>query len=130
MKYKWDDIKIGDTVLTKNGLSGKIIMLRSYAYLNDSIIRNISDISTILIDFMPFQYDNVKHKGIDYPTITIAAEIMEYGRTSYYIIDIDLKDIKEIKNSQESIQNNQVKNIKKNFNKYINKIKKILISHD
>jgi len=124
MKYKWKDIKIGDTVLTNDGIKGKIIMIRSYAYINDKIIRCATDISTILIDFMPFKYDNVRHKGIEYPAITIAAEVTEYEHKTYYIVDIDFNDIKAIITDDTEITevrstNRFLKSLKNFLNKYI-----------
>jgi len=61
MKYNFNNVKIGDRILTDDGKTGKVVMIRSYAYINDLVMRNAADIDTILIDLLPFKFDNVRH---------------------------------------------------------------------
>lgn len=112
IKYNFNDIKIGDIVVTTSGDTGTVIALKSYAYLNDKFIRKSNIPETLLIDLLPFYNDNTKHKGICYATITIAVQDPNYTK-EYFVENIDFNEVKEIVRDMNNVKVTLVDKIKK-----------------
>lgn len=102
IKYNFNDVKIGDQIITTSNMQGTIIAIKSYAYLNDKFIRKSNVPDTLIIDLLPYQNDNTKHRGIAYATITLAVKDDKYNE--YYIEYIDFNEIKEIKRDMSNIK--------------------------
>jgi hypothetical protein len=113
IKYSFNDIKIGDQIITTSGDIGTIIAIKSYAYLNDKFIRKSNVPETLLIDLLPFQNDNTKHRGISYATITLVIKDDKYNE--YYVENIDFNEIKEVKRDMSNIKVTILDKLKKLF---------------
>lgn len=103
IKYGFNDIKIGDQILTTTDNIGTVIAIKSYAYLNDKFFRKSNIPDTLLIDLMPFQNDNIRHKGIQYAVITIVIKDNKYDN-EYYIEHIDFNEIKEVVRDMSNVK--------------------------
>lgn len=93
-KYTFDDLKIGDQIITTSNEIGTIIALKSYAYLNDKMLRKANQTNQIVVEMMPFHNDNTKHDDVWYSCVTISVE--DKIKSTYYIEAIDLIEIKEV----------------------------------
>lgn len=95
-KFSFDNVKIGDKVLTTNNEIGIVVALKSLSYLNDKLQRKADKNPLTLMDLNPFLIDDVRHKGIWYSTVTIAVldKTSKYER--YYLEGIDFMEISKI----------------------------------
>ena len=103
MKYTYNDFHIGDTVITTNNDEGVIVAIKSIAYLNDKIIRKSKSDKTI-IDLMPFNYDNTRHKGTWYSVLTLAIQDKSVKTPTYYLEAVDFMEVKKIVSSTDEAQ--------------------------
>lgn len=120
IKISFQDIKIGDMVLTTNNKIGEVIAIKSYAYLNDKIAKKSQKMGGLDEDLVqPFKFDNVRHNGVWYATITVAIEDKTKAIPTYYTENLDFIEI-------QKVLNNKNKNQEISFlNKIIQKIKSI-----
>lgn len=98
MKYKLQDIQIGDTVVTNTKSTGKVIAVCSYSYLNDRYIRqqSLNQGDPLLIDLMPFKFDETRHQGMWYQSVIISTTDNRSKKPIYYLEGIDVTDIREV----------------------------------
>ena len=61
-KISFQDIKIGDMVLTNNNKIGEVIAIKSYAYLNDKIAKKSLPQEEAIQ--LPIKVDNTRHNGV------------------------------------------------------------------
>ena len=117
-KISFQDIKIGDMILTTNNKIGEVIAIKSYAYLNDKITKKSQKMGVLDEDLdQSFKFDNVRHNGVWYATITVAIEDKTKDVPTYYTENLDFIEI-------QKILNNENKNQKISFlNKIIQKLK-------
>ena len=119
-KYSYADFKIGDKILTTNNEEGTVVAIKSVAYLNDKLIRKSTGNSKILIDLMPFNYDNTRHKGIWYSALTVAIQDKNAIKPTYYLIGVDFIEVKKI------IKDNDINGEQAQNTNIIQKIKNFL----
>lgn len=120
-KISFQDIKIGDIVLTTNNKIGEVIAIKSYAYLNDKIAKK-SQKTGILNENLDqtFKFDNIRHNGIWYAVITVAIEDKTDKFPTYYTENLDFIEIQKIFNNNPNKKNTFL-------NKIIQKIKNIYL---
>ena len=102
-KISFQDIKIGDMVLTTNNKIGEVIAIKSYAYLNDKIAKKSQKMGVLDKDLdQTFKFDNVRHNGIWYATITVAIEDKAKEVPTYYTENLDFIEIRKVLNNEKS----------------------------
>ena len=102
-KISFQDIKIGDLVLTTNNKIGEVIAIKSYAYLNDKIAKKSQKMGVLDKDLdQTFKFDNVRHNGIWYATITVAIEDKAKEVPTYYTENLDFIEIRKVLNNEKS----------------------------
>lgn len=105
LKISFQDIKIGDMVLTTNNKIGEVIAIKSYAYLNDKIAKKSQKMGVLDEDLNQiFKFDNVRHNGVWYATITVAIEDKTKAIPTYYTENLDFIEIQRILNSENKNQ--------------------------
>ena len=97
-QFSFSDIKIGDLVLTTNNKIGEVIAIKSYAYLNDKILKK--SLSSENAKDIPFKFDGTRHNGIWYATITVAIEDKTKNVPTYYTENLDFIEIQKILNNE------------------------------
>ena len=103
IKISFQDIKIGDLVLTTNNKIGEVIAIKSYAYLNDKIAKKSQKMGVLDKDLdQTFKFDNVRHNGIWYATITVAIEDKAKEVPTYYTENLDFIEIRKVLNNEKS----------------------------
>lgn len=111
-KLDFSDLKIGDIVLTTNNKVGEIIALKSYAYLNDKIQKKAEKNIFNKETKKQFKFDNTRHSGIWYSTVTVAIEDETAEIPTYYTENLDFIEIRElIKPKKNSKLIDKIKNI-------------------
>lgn len=116
-KISFQDIKIGDLVLTTNNKIGEVIAIKSYAYLNDKIAKKSQKMGVLDEDLdQSFKFDNVRHNGVWYATITVAIEDKTKDVPTYYTENLDFIEIQKIVKDEKT----------KNTKSFIKKLKNIL----
>lgn len=119
-KISFQDIKIGDMVLTTNNKIGEVIAIKSYAYLNAKIAKKSQKMRVLEDDLdQSFKFDNVRHNGIWYATITVAIEDKSKNVPTYYTENLDFIEIQRVLNNKNKNQKTSL------LNKIIQKIKNI-----
>ncbi len=116
-KISFQDIKIGDLVLTTNNKIGEVIAIKSYAYLNDKIAKKSQKMGVLDEDLdQSFKFDNVRHNGVWYATITVAIEDKTKAIPTYYTENLDFIEIRKIiKDDKKSLTIiDKIRNIFKN----------------
>ena len=93
-KISFQDVKIGDMVLTTNNKIGEIIAIKSYAYLNDKIAKKT--LPSVEAKELPFKFDNNRHNGVWYATVTVAIEDKSKSIPTYYTENLDFIEIKKL----------------------------------
>lgn len=114
IKFTFNDIKIGDIVLTTNNKIGEVIALKSYAYLNDKFEKKSKKPEEI---DSTFKFDSTRHQGIWYSAVTIAIEDKDANVPTYYTESIDLIEIKKILQDEKTIKITWLDRIKNIFKK-------------
>lgn len=115
-KYSFDDVKIGDTIVTTANETGVVVAIKSYAYLNDKLQRK-ADGNKMIIDLLPFANDDAKHKDVWYSTLTIAVKDKQVKeKDMYYLEGIDFIEIKEIVRDMSNVKVTLLDKIKKVLN--------------
>lgn len=116
-RISFQDIKIGDMVLTTNNKIGEIIAIKSYTYLNDKITKKSQKMGVIKEDLdQSFKFDNIRHNGVWYATVTVAIEDKTKSIPTYYTENLDFVEIRKIiKNDKKSLTIiDKIRNIFKN----------------
>ena len=109
-KISFQDIKIGDIVLTTNNKIGEVIAIKSYAYLNDKIAKK--SLPSEEANKLPFNFDNNRHKGIWYATITVIIEDKSKNIPTYYTENLDFIEIRKLlKEESKKSLFDKIKNI-------------------
>lgn len=104
-KISFQDIKIGDMVLTTNNKIGQVIAIKSYAYLNDKIAKKSQKMGILDEESdQIFKFDNVRHNGVWYATITVAIEDKSKSVPTYYTENLDFIEIRKIIKDNKSKQ--------------------------
>ena len=97
IKISFQDIKIGDLVLTTNNKIGEVIAIKSYAYLNDKITKKSQKMEILDEDLdQSFKFDNIRHNGVWYATITVAIKDKTKVIPTYYTENLDFIEIQKI----------------------------------
>ena len=97
-KISFQDIKIGDMVLTTNNKIGEVIAIKSYAYLNDKIAKKT--LPSEEAKDLSFKFDNNRHNGIWYATLTVIIEDTSKNIPTYYTENLDFIEIKKLLKEQ------------------------------
>ena len=116
-KISFQDIKIGDLVLTTNNKIGEVIAIKSYAYLNNKIAKKSQKMGILDENLdQPFKFDNIRHNGVWYATITVAIEDKTKAIPTYYTENLDFIEIQKIiKDDEKSLTIiDKIRNIFKN----------------
>lgn len=109
-KISFQDIKIGDMVLTTNNKIGEVIAIKSYAYLNDKIAKK--SLPSEEANDLSFKFDNVRHNGVWYATITVAIEDKTKDVPTYYTENLDFIEIQKLlKEESKKSLFDKIKNI-------------------
>ena len=93
-KISFQDIKIGDMVLTNNNKIGEVIAIKSYAYLNDKIVKKSLPQEEAIQ--LPFKVDNTRHNGVWYATLTVIIEDKSKGVPKYYTENLDFIEVRKL----------------------------------
>jgi hypothetical protein len=80
-------------VLTTNNKIGEVIAIKSYAYLNDKIVKKAHPSEEA--NELPFKFDNNRHNGVWYATITVAIEDESKNVPTYYTENVDFIEIQK-----------------------------------
>lgn len=99
-KFTFDDVKIGDKVVTVNDDVGIVVAIKSYAYINDKFVRQQGHIKP-LIDLTPFVFDETKHKEVWYGAVTLAVKDPKITKPTYHLVGIDFDDIQSINKDEQ-----------------------------
>lgn len=89
MNYTYNDIAIGDTIVTKSNATGKVVQINSILYLN-----NMKSSTKNMPNYM-LQIDDKRHDNYMYNTITLLV-ISSDDSFAPYFLAIDFSDIKKI----------------------------------
>lgn len=105
-KIGFQDLKIGDLVLTTNNQVGEVIAIKSYAYLNDKFEKKAQKKEKLELspdELKSFKFDNSRHSGIWYSTVTVAIEDKTASIPTYYVENLDFIEIQKIIKDEKNI---------------------------
>ena len=97
---KLTELHIGDQIRLKNGVTGEVVALFSYSFLNDKIVReaykNVYADDLLIIDIAPFMNDNVRHRDLEYYTVVLKTCDKSVSKPIWKLIGQDVNQIKEV----------------------------------
>ena len=85
-------------VLTTNNKIGEVIAIKSYAYLNGKIAKK--SLPTEEASELPFKFDNNRHNGVWYATLTVIIEDKSKSIPTYYTENLDFIEVQKLLKEQ------------------------------